>query len=168
MKLPLLSLALLCGVAANGQTHCYHESKKVPCGKSSAISTGPGTVTVPVGVDANYVNTEHQWRCITNGVADHECTDAEILRVLLPKSESMDVEAVEVQVESWRCFRQDREGCSVKDKDGNLVDADRWFPVPWNNAPVYTLWQRSCADKARILEHDESDPPHYWCRKVQP
>lgn len=26
----------------------------------------------------------------------------------------------------------------------------------------------TCADKTRILEHDEQDPPKYWCRKVQP
>jgi hypothetical protein len=26
----------------------------------------------------------------------------------------------------------------------------------------------TCADKSRILEHDENDPPKYWCRKVQP
>jgi hypothetical protein len=24
-----------------------------------------------------------------------------------------------------------------------------------------------CADKLRILEHDESEPPHYYCRKPQ-
>jgi hypothetical protein len=26
----------------------------------------------------------------------------------------------------------------------------------------------TCADKSRILEHDENSPPKYWCRKVQP
>lgn len=28
--------------------------------------------------------------------------------------------------------------------------------------------QQTCADKSRILEHDENSPPKYWCRKVQP
>jgi|GEM_PF-5889666 len=26
----------------------------------------------------------------------------------------------------------------------------------------------TCGDKFRVLEHDEYDPPHWWCRKVQP
>lgn len=26
----------------------------------------------------------------------------------------------------------------------------------------------TCADKSRILEHDEAEPPKYWCRKPQP
>jgi len=25
-----------------------------------------------------------------------------------------------------------------------------------------------CDDKNRILEHDENNPPKYWCHKVQP
>jgi hypothetical protein len=28
-----------------------------------------------------------------------------------------------------------------------------------------TRW--TCADKLRVLEHDESEPPHYYCRKPQ-
>lgn len=26
----------------------------------------------------------------------------------------------------------------------------------------------TCADKSRGLWHDESNPPKYWCRRVQP
>jgi hypothetical protein len=25
----------------------------------------------------------------------------------------------------------------------------------------------TCTDKLRVLEHDESEPPHYYCRKPQ-
>lgn len=31
-----------------------------------------------------------------------------------------------------------------------------------------TVTRWTCADKTRILEHDEQEPPKYWCRKVQP
>jgi hypothetical protein len=27
--------------------------------------------------------------------------------------------------------------------------------------------KQTCADKSRILEHDENSPPKYWCRKVE-
>jgi hypothetical protein len=66
-------------------------SDKNPCvgevvaGSAAGIASIAGTApSVPAGVDAIYVNTQHQWRCITNGTDDHECTDAEILRVLSP------------------------------------------------------------------------------------
>jgi hypothetical protein len=26
----------------------------------------------------------------------------------------------------------------------------------------------ACIDQTRILEHDEQNPPKWWCRKVQP
>ncbi len=29
-------------------------------------------------------------------------------------------------------------------------------------------YRPTCADKSRILEHDENSPPKYWCRRVQP
>lgn len=34
-----------------------------------------------------------------------------------------------------------------------------------NCLPEYKVW--TCAEKSRILEHDESTPAKYWCRKVQ-
>lgn len=54
------------------------------------------------------------------------------------------------------------------------IDSPKWKPllVPavehgyWAIGYPHNVWvpQYSCADKARILEHDQQDPPKYWCR----
>lgn len=40
------------------------------------------------------------------------------------------------------------------------------YATPNTTDRIMKRW--TCADKSRILEHDESTPPRWWCRKVQP
>jgi hypothetical protein len=77
--------------------------------------------------------------------------------------EPEDVPAIQVNVRASECFRT-WEGCTVFDKKGNLMDSKGWFAP--DVVAVYKRW--SCADKSRILLHDENEPPKYYCHRVNP
>jgi hypothetical protein len=97
MKLStFLWLAAVSG--AWGQTHCYHESKEVPCltiaDKGITVGTAPGyafpeqdTAPVPMaGADMLYWDRQKDVIfCSFNGGAFHPCTDTEIKHQLAPK-----------------------------------------------------------------------------------
>jgi hypothetical protein len=81
--------------------------------------------------------------------------------------EPEDVPAIWVHVSAERgvaeCFSHEWY-CEVMDRDGHMSGQREWELVESNG---YRLMRASCADKLRILEHDESEPPHYYCRKPQ-
>ena len=75
-----------------------------------------------------------------------------------PLPEPMDTEAIESETTEWiMCFYQDS-GCVLHGFGSDAVGLARQEKVK----------HYSCAGKTRILEHDEQDPPKWWCRKVQP
>jgi hypothetical protein len=119
-------------------------------------ATESAAPTVPVGVDAIYVDSAHKWQCITNGGTPHECTDAEILHVL-PKPEPMDVEAVKKEI--TKAFHS----CSCSGP-GELIPGVKTASECGNlelrcyNYPANETW--TCADKSRILLTDEGGGKH--------
>jgi hypothetical protein len=89
------------------------------------------------------------WKATTSGVSGSVNPFAE------------DVPAVQVTVPTWGCFST-MEGCAILDRSGKPATPDDWY----GNPGKYHMTRQSCADKIRILLHDEQDPPNYWCHKV--
>jgi len=76
-------------------------------------------------------------------------------------AEAEDVPAV--WEETDYCFKS-YQGCYMVHEDGSFVSLEEYFSDP---RPIhYYRW--TCNDPTRILEHDEQDPPRWWCRKVKP
>jgi hypothetical protein len=83
-------------------------------------------------------------------------------RILLPDDSPWDVPAVqEITTEPPNCSMSFISG-SVK-TGWYQWHAEEGGSGCVNERPLVT----TCADKRRILEHDEQTPPKYWCRKVQ-
>jgi hypothetical protein len=72
-----------------------------------------------------------------------------------------DVPAIQVTVPIEECFLT-MEGCAIRDANGKRFTRDDWYANP----DKYHFTRQSCADKARILMHDEADPPKYYCHRV--
>lgn len=61
------------------------------------------------------------------------------------------------------CLTEDLRYCYTKDENGNVES----MYVFRSNLHRYRMFLWSCADKTRILLHDEQEPPKFWCHKPQ-
>ena len=86
--------------------------------------------------------------------------------------EPIDVPAITKQVLSWsgnKNCHSPYPACICK-LEGNIITCDhgaKCYLVQCEPDDHYVPIT-TCADKTRILEHDEQEPPKWWCRKVQP
>ena len=73
-----------------------------------------------------------------------------------PAPEAEDVPAIQVKK-------------SVRDGEAVYCGLQMCYPWQLTHEPTYTFkLAMSCADKSRVLWHDENDPPKYYCHRVKP
>ena len=60
--------------------------------------------------------------------------------------------------QGWLPYYSETESIDVPAIPGFATDSDS----------VLGRYKWTCADKTRILLHDEQTPPQYWCHRVQP
>lgn len=165
----LLSVLLLAGIAF-GQTKLVDSPKNEHISYSSKIVfVGPHESKCSV---KSWDNTDLVWDS-PKGTFPLMCkvdaTGTGFFCKVAPKPEPLEVPAIRgKKVTSIEILSSPR----VLDSGGWwLTGAEPKCDGQWYNVtPTYSecrVESWTCADKSRILEHSEENPPKYWCRKVQ-
>jgi|ERR1035438_7242169 hypothetical protein len=98
------------------------------------------------GVVAGQQTAPETYRCIVCPSGNGECAPAPCL------PEPIDVPATLFKAIAIDCKYAKNNGRAYQDGYGHC-----FLTVP-----------PSCADRTRILAHDEQTPPKWWCRKAEP
>jgi hypothetical protein len=140
MNKALIAVLLLCGVMGAQTPKCVVYGIVFECASTVKVQTKPSLE--PIDAPAITVKTCHYEAWSTWPTCDIPCKGKEPCKGGGGYGDSY--------------MPATKAGC---DRDGGTLHP-MYYKV-CNNA-------RGCANKTRILEHDEQTPPKYWCRKVQP
>jgi hypothetical protein len=153
-------LLLLCGMAW-GQT-----TKTVAA--YECFNTYDSSVHVFAVIDGKLYRKTHP---LVVGESLVDCRDdavATTMEINAPEPE--DVPAITIPGQEKRIPVQVlRSMFGIKDKTTDDEFCETYGPgvLDGKDCVKWEEERTTCADKLRILEHDESEPPHYWCRKPQ-
>jgi hypothetical protein len=130
----------------------------------------PRPPEIPCHIGDKFILSGHQWDCVTEDTILPEGWSR-----WMPHLDSggvVTLENVTGLIEGDPCDHMD--GCVALQKKAEpenvpAIVLTKKTKVPglmefdWHDV---TVSYHTCADKTRILLHDEQDPPVYWCHKV--